>query len=101
VGAKSTKNGIKYDAYVQAGAGAVALQVPVEIGLGKYDLGYVTLEPKVTLEANALGVSANAGAGYRSYLTRPGGDFYVGLGITPVFIGAKTLFSIGVVKDEQ
>ncbi len=47
-----------------------------------------------TPEFNALGISGNAGIGYKSYETKVGGSAYFGLGVTPVLAGAKVKLSI-------
>jgi hypothetical protein len=57
--------------------------------------GYV-FSPQLALTINAGGVSAYAGAGYQSYKTKQGGDWLLGLGLTPVIAGATAKVTVGV-----
>jgi hypothetical protein len=101
IGAKITKNGLKFDAYGQAGGEALALKLPTVITFGQYPIGDYVFSPQLALTFNAGGLSAYAGAGYQSYKTKLGGDWILGLGFTPVIAGATAKATVGVQPKQK
>ena len=79
-------------------SGSVAAQVSGDAALlragGKFetpgiDIGPLTLSLEGKGEGHLLGIGGTLGAGIETYKTRPGGQFFVEAGITPLLVGGR------------
>lgn len=90
----SRKDGVKVNFYGSAGASAALFRAQGEAKVPLLEAGPFSLKLKGGGELQALGLGASAGAGYRSFETRTGGEWFVSAGVTPLLIGGKVKVAV-------